>query len=105
MAKQTPQRRALRWAQGSICAGCGAHLPSSSRLKIHDPRYPTFDHVIPRSRGGRTVLTNGLLKHQECNAKRGNSDPTGCDLIWVEFVRARLAVRPRSVKGAPGWHP
>jgi 5-methylcytosine-specific restriction endonuclease McrA len=74
-------------------------------LKIHDPRYPTFDHVIPRSRGGRTVLTNGLLKHQECNAKRGNENPTGCDLIWVEFVRARLAVRPRSVKGAPGWYP
>ena len=97
------QRRTLRWAQGSTCAGCGKHLPSARRLKKQHPDYPTFDHVIPRSRGGQNLLTNGVLKHRSCNAIRKDRLPTGCDMIWLAFVRARLSVRPHSVKGLPGW--
>ncbi|WP_371809606.1 HNH endonuclease [Croceicoccus sp. YJ47] len=92
------QLRALRWAQGSLCAGCGEHVPSSSRLKRYDPSYPTFDHVTTRSTGGGRTLGNGLLKHQRCNQKRANRAPTGCDLIWLEFVTARLSMRPKSFK-------
>lgn len=92
------QRRALRWAQNSICAGCGTHLPSVSRLKRYDPQYPTFDHIILKSVGGTRTLNNGLLKHQRCNQARANRAPTGCDLIWLAAVQARLSVRPRSFK-------
>ena len=99
------QRRTLRWAQGSVCAGCGKHLPSARRTKKHHPDYPTFDHVIPLSRGGKNRLTNGLLKHRICNAARGNRSASGCDLIWLAFVQARLSVRPKSVKNMPGWQP
>jgi 5-methylcytosine-specific restriction endonuclease McrA len=40
----------------------------------HDPRYITFDHVVPRSDGGLDHLTNLRLAHQQCNNERGN-DP------------------------------
>ena len=79
-------------------AGCGEHAPSSSRLKRYDPAYPTFDHVTTRSTGGGRTLGNGLLKHQRCNQNRANRAPTGCDLIWLEFVMARLSMRPKSFK-------
>lgn len=92
------QRRALRWAQTSICAGCGHHLPSTRKLPLHHPDYPTFDHVVPRSAGGGRTLNNGLLKHQRCNQKRRDTPPTGCDLVWHAAVSARLAKRPPSFK-------
>jgi 5-methylcytosine-specific restriction endonuclease McrA len=104
MAKQTPHRRALRWAQGSMCAGCGEHIPSSSRLKVNDPLYPTFDHVVPRSKGGANAQTNGLLKHLRCNAARADRSPNGCDMIWSVFVRARLATRPNDLSSATAWN-
>ena len=92
------QRRALRWAQGSVCAGCGRHVPSARRLERFDPRYPTFDHVVPKSCGGGRTLNNGLLKHLSCNQGRGSGRASGCDHVWAEAVRARLANRPRSFK-------
>jgi 5-methylcytosine-specific restriction endonuclease McrA len=92
------QRRALRWAQNSICAGCGLHLPSARRLKRFDRDYPTFDHVVPKSRGGGRTLANGLLKHLRCNQDRGDRPASGCDRVWLEAVKARLSNRPRSFK-------
>jgi 5-methylcytosine-specific restriction endonuclease McrA len=92
------QLRALRWAQNSVCAGCGTHVPSAKRLKQHDPAYPTFDHVVPKSSGGQRRLSNGLLKHQRCNQARGNQRPTGCDVLWLAFTTARLSSRPKSFR-------
>ncbi|WP_407925602.1 HNH endonuclease [Erythrobacter rubeus] len=57
-----------------------------------------FDHVTTRSAGGGRTLNNGLLKHQRCNQQRADRPPTGCELIWLEFVTARLAKRPKSFK-------
>ena len=107
--RRAAQRRALRWAQADICAGCGAFLPSGKRLPRHHPDTPTFDHVIARSDGGGRTLSNGLLKHQRCNQQRGNKPPTGCDLLWRDLVQARLSMRPRSFKptfrgGVPNPH-
>lgn len=90
--------RALRWAQNSLCAGCGKHMPSKYRLKRYDPRYPTFDHVELCSDGGSRTLGNGLLKHFECNQRRGARKASGCDRIWLDVVVARLASRPSSFK-------
>ena len=96
--RRAAQRRALRWAQTDICAGCGAFLPGGRRLPRHHPEAPTFDHVIARSEGGGRTLANGLLKHQRCNQQRGHKPPTGCDLLWLDLVQSRLAGRPRSFK-------
>jgi hypothetical protein len=98
LKQHSAQRRALRWAQRSICAGCGRLIPSARRLKRYHPDYPTFDHLQLRSEGGRRTLANGLLKHQRCNVSRGDRPPNGCDFVWAAVVQARLAQRPTSFK-------
>lgn len=40
----------------------------------------TFDHVIPRSRGGRTSWDNIVAACQCCNTAKGNRMPNQCDL-------------------------
>ena len=48
------------------CQYCGDDLPS------HDL---TFDHVIPRSRGGRTTWENVVTACSPCNVRKGNRLP------------------------------
>jgi 5-methylcytosine-specific restriction endonuclease McrA len=48
------------------CQYCGDH---------HKTHELTFDHVIPRSRGGRTAWTNVVAACQECNSLKGNHMP------------------------------
>ena len=48
------------------CAYCRTRLPMSKL---------TFDHVLPRSRGGRTAWTNILTACYPCNAKKANRTP------------------------------
>jgi 5-methylcytosine-specific restriction endonuclease McrA len=48
------------------CQYCGDASPS------HDL---TFDHVIPRSRGGRTQWSNVVTACQSCNLQKGNRVP------------------------------
>ena len=48
------------------CQYCGDH---------HKTQELTFDHVIPRSRGGRTAWTNVVAACQECNSLKGNHMP------------------------------
>ncbi len=45
------------------CQYCG------HRFKTHDL---TFDHVVPKSRGGRTSWENIVAACQPCNTKKGN---------------------------------
>lgn len=51
------------------CQYCGDHLPS------HDL---TFDHVVPRSRGGRTTWENVVTACAPCNLLKGNRLPRDC---------------------------
>ena len=41
----------------------------------------TFDHVIPRSRGGRTAWTNIVTACQCCNMTKGNLLPRECKMF------------------------
>lgn len=45
------------------CQYCGDHFPT------HDL---TFDHVLPRSKGGRTLWTNVVTACGDCNLLKGN---------------------------------
>ena len=45
------------------CQYCGATLPASKL---------TFDHVVPRSRGGMTTWTNVVTSCGPCNTHKGN---------------------------------
>ena len=40
----------------------------------------TFDHIIPRSRGGRTTWTNVVTACQDCNLAKGNRTPQECHM-------------------------
>lgn len=40
----------------------------------------TFDHVIPRSRGGRTSWDNIVTACQTCNTEKGNQMPDHCGM-------------------------
>ena len=49
-----------------VCQYCGEGLPA------HDL---TFDHIVPRSRGGRTLWTNVVTACSPCNLRKGNRTP------------------------------
>lgn len=40
----------------------------------------TFDHLIPRSRGGRTSWTNIVAACQSCNIRKGDRTPEECGM-------------------------
>lgn len=62
------------------CQYCGA-TPGTSEL--------TFDHVIPRSRGGQTTWDNVVAACSDCNLIKGNRLPDTCGMI-----PARAPVEP-----------
>jgi len=51
----------------------------------------TFDHVIPRSRGGRTSWDNIVAACQACNTKKGNRMPRECSMHpWTEPMQPTI---------------
>lgn len=67
-------------AQGNVCGICGIKLR----------RNPSFDHVVPRCRGGGNV-GNRIVAHIACNNRKSDRMPNGCELLMLEAVNARLA--------------
>ena len=53
------------------CQYCSKSLPT------HDL---TFDHVVPRSKGGRTSWTNIVTACTQCNLRKGNRLPHDCQM-------------------------
>lgn len=81
--------RVLWRVQHRICALCGQ--------PIRHARDVSTEHVVPRSAGGFWGLGNIVGAHQPCNVRKGDRLPTGCELIWLLAVNARLGVQPQ------GW--
>lgn len=54
------------------CQYCGHRRPTQEL---------TFDHVIPRSRGGRTVWDNIVTACCSCNTRKGNRLPHQCGMF------------------------
>lgn len=57
------------------CQYCG------ERHKTNDL---TFDHVIPKSRGGRTSWTNIVTACRPCNITKGHKMPRECKMFPIE---------------------
>jgi 5-methylcytosine-specific restriction endonuclease McrA len=74
-------------AQGKLCGICGQGLPHSSNDA-------TLDHVIPMQLGGADALGNFILAHRACNSAKANDVPTGCEMVWLMAVNAKLGVLP-----------
>jgi hypothetical protein len=94
---------------GWRCHLCGERIVANTCSP--NPRCPTIDHVVPKSKGGSDRLENLKLAHKECNQRRGNADleahppMPGHERSWVASAlsdRARHAeavvmmVRPSS---------
>jgi 5-methylcytosine-specific restriction endonuclease McrA len=62
--------RTLRKRDGALCHIC--HQPMNFRV-VNLPRSATFDHIIPKSMGGKDRADNLKLAHQLCNVRRGAS--------------------------------
>ena len=66
------------------CQYCGARVPRHAA---------TFDHVLPKSRGGRTGWHNIVIACLPCNQRKGNRTPEEC--------RMPLATRPTRPRQLP----
>lgn len=69
----------LAGRDGWLCWLC--ELPIDPDAIVGSPGRATVDHVVPKSRGGRTEPANLRLAHARCNGRRGNDLP---ELIWPE---------------------
>ncbi len=72
-------RRNLFARDENRCQYCGCRFPTSEL---------SLDHVIPRSRGGRTTWTNVVCACTECNKRKGGRTPdeAGLKLTRKPFV-------------------
>lgn len=50
--------------------------------------HPTLDHILPKSRGGKSIFENLATSCFECNQKKGNKTP--------REVNMRLLYKPKS---------
>ena len=72
--KEYVPRRAIRPSPGStcFCATASSASIAASPIPSHDL---TFDHLVPRSRGGRTTWDNVVTACGSCNLLKGNRLP------------------------------
>lgn len=97
--------------QRGVCALCGKPLPR--RANKNNSNRISLDHVWPRNRAkiekgkptvpgcgrwvsksarrkGRRRPWNFVVAHGRCNSAKGDRAPTGCELIWLMQIRARI---------------
>lgn len=60
-------RDSIYTRDGGKCQYCGKSIPRSKF---------TYDHVFPRSRGGKTTWTNVVTSCSKCNHKKRDRTPT-----------------------------
>lgn len=72
----------LLHAQNRLCGICGTNLHSGGPLNT--------DHVWPKAEGGFDGPGNIVLAHMACNDRKGKRLPTGCEIIALVAVCARL---------------
>ena len=77
-------RRNLFARDGHNCQYCGKNLPTQQL---------SLDHVLPRSRGGKTTWENVVSACVDCNTRKGSRTPTE--------ARMKLIRRPVKPKYSP----
>jgi 5-methylcytosine-specific restriction endonuclease McrA len=72
-------RKNVLLRDGYTCQYCGRRFPSSEL---------TVDHVIPRSKGGRTSWDNVVAGCRRCNVRKGNRTPEEAGMTLLKHPRA-----------------
>jgi 5-methylcytosine-specific restriction endonuclease McrA len=77
--------RGIWLRDGGVCQYTGKKLSTSEG---------NIDHIVPKSRGGKTSWTNCVLSHRTVNAKKGNRTPeeAGLKLIKQPSVPKQLPI-------------
>ncbi len=81
------------------CQYCGRKFPSSKL---------TYDHVIPKSRGGETSWTNIVTCCEECNRKKGDRTPEEAGMKLIKQPKRPVLLPGMSIKTRPipqEWKP
>ena len=86
-AKSRSVRKALWKAQHGFCGICGC--------ASEDGDVCTVDHVIPKAMGGADIVGNFVMAHKGCNAEKSARAPSGCELVWLLAVNARIGFGPQ----------
>ena len=69
-------REHLLQKQNGRCALCGHRFPEPGAFhpSVYAGFAPSFDHIVPKSKGGEDELHNLQLVHQACNHLKGDGD-------------------------------
>lgn len=107
--KTRSKRKNLRYSPENIylrdkgqCQYCGVKVPKRG------PDGFTRDHVIPRSRGGKTTWENIVVACHKCNQKKGNRTPEEAGMpLRTKPVKPRsLPVKVKGIRETPEeWVP
>src|SRR5271169_5908925 len=77
--------------------------------KLLRPDEGNIDHIVPRSRGGKTTWENCVLASKEINSKKGNRLPREAGLRLLSAPRAPrelpVTVTIRNSHGIHDWDP
>lgn len=67
----------------------------------------SIDHIIPKSRGGKTTWSNCVLCHKDVNLKKGNKTPKEAGLVLINTptipVKYNLNAYFKSIKKDECW--
>ena len=58
---------------GWVCQLCGE--PTDRKVRWPHPMYPTIDHIIPVSKGGKHEEINLQCAHAQCNIRKQATMP------------------------------
>lgn len=67
-----------------FCDICGKHIDT-----LKGPKRLTYDHIVPKSKGGRTDGLNGSPAHSICNGLKGNMLPEEWEIYGYDILRSR----------------
>lgn len=103
---QVPKRRPKFTARNLWERDNGTCQYSGKKLT---PNEANIDHVLPKSRGGKTSWTNCVLSHKDINSQKGNKTPMEAGLKLLKQPKEPVAL-PTTVfihnsYNIPEWSP
>jgi len=93
LEKISRRKKAVKFSRENVyardkgrCQYCGSDISRSEA---------TYDHVLPRRLGGKTIWENIVISCRLCNQKKGGRTP--------EQAKMRLLTSPVRPKNLPAW--
>jgi hypothetical protein len=91
MGTRASQEIAMLWeAQDKYCAVCGREMTEG--LKFDETCGWTIEHVYNHASRRYYADGNKLVSHASCNNAKGDREPTGCEIILLHAVNAKLGL-------------